>query len=103
MIDDLARRSRLRTQPAILESGEPRMIVLNGVRHVYRVGSQGVRAVDGVDLSVESGTVTCLLGPSGSGKSTLLHLIGGVEPCQEGQIAVDDWQVSQLSAAELAR
>ena len=79
------------------------MIVLNGVRHVYRVGSQTVRAVDGVDLSIESGTVTCLLGPSGSGKSTLLHLIGGIEPCQQGQIAVDDWRVSQLSAAELAR
>jgi ABC-type lipoprotein export system ATPase subunit len=79
------------------------MIVLNGVRHVYRVGSQDVRAVDGVDLSIESGTVTCLLGPSGSGKSTLLHLIGGVEPCQQGEIAVDDWRVSQLSAAELAR
>jgi ABC-type lipoprotein export system ATPase subunit len=79
------------------------MIVLNSVRHVYRVGSQGVRAVDGVDLSVESGTVTCLLGPSGSGKSTLLHLIGGIEPCQQGQVAVDDWAVSQLSAADLAR
>src|SRR5436190_7955667 len=97
------RGGRLRTQPAGSESGEHRMIVLNGVRHVYRVGSQGVRAVDGVDLSIESGTVTCLLGPSGSGKSTLLHLIGGVEPCQQGEIAVDDWRVSQLSAAELAR
>jgi putative ABC transport system ATP-binding protein len=79
------------------------MIVLSGVRHVYRVGSQAVRAVDGVDLSLESGTVTCLLGPSGSGKSTLLHLIGGVERCQQGQIAVDDWVVSRLTATELAR
>lgn len=79
------------------------MIVVSGVRHVYRVGSQGVRAVDGVDLSIESGTVTCLLGPSGSGKSTLLHLIGGVEPCQQGGITVDEWPVSRLSVADLAR
>ncbi len=79
------------------------MIVLSGVRHVYRVGSQTVRAIDGVDLSVEHGTVTCLLGPSGSGKSTLLHLVGGVERCQQGEITVDHWLVSRLSAPDLAR
>jgi putative ABC transport system ATP-binding protein len=79
------------------------MITLQGVTHVYRVGSQYVRAIDALDLVIPSGTVTCVLGPSGSGKSTLLHLIGGVERCQEGVITVDEWVVSQLGAAELAR
>jgi putative ABC transport system ATP-binding protein len=79
------------------------MITLQGVTHVYRVGSQYVRAIDALDLVIPSGTVTCVLGPSGSGKSTLLHLIGGVERCQEGVITVDEWVVSRLGAAELAR
>ncbi len=79
------------------------MIELAGVTHEYRAGPQVVRAVDGIDLSIPSGTVTCLFGPSGSGKSTLLHLIGGIERCQHGRIVVDDWTVSQLDAAQLAR
>src|SRR5947209_7504858 len=79
------------------------MIALRGVRHLYRVSDQTVPAIVGLDLIIESGAVCCLLGPSGSGKSTLLHLIGGVERCQQGEVAVDDWGVSTLSAAELAR
>jgi ABC-type lipoprotein export system ATPase subunit len=79
------------------------MITLQDVSHVYRIGQSQVRAVAGVDLTIPTGSVTCLLGPSGSGKSTLLHLIGGVERCQAGQIVVDDWPVSTLAAADLAR
>jgi len=79
------------------------MITLQGVTHSYRVGSQHVRAIDALDLVIPSGTVTCVLGPSGAGKSTLLHLIGGVERCQEGVITVDEWVVSRLGPAELAR
>ena len=79
------------------------MITLQGVTHIYRVGQTQVRAVDAVDLTIPSGSATCLLGPSGSGKSTLLHLIGGVERCQAGHIAVDEWPVSTLGAADLAR
>ncbi len=82
---------------------KPSMIVLHDVHHTYRVGSQAVRAVDGIDLTIDSGAVTCLLGPSGSGKSTLLHLIGGIERCQQGEISVDQWLVSRLPPPELAR
>jgi len=79
------------------------MISLSGVSHAYRMGRGAVRALDRVDLSVPTGSITALLGPSGSGKSTLLHLIGGIERCQAGQVVVDDWPVSTLGAADLAR
>jgi putative ABC transport system ATP-binding protein len=79
------------------------MIEVVGLTHVYRVGRQGVRAINGVDLAIPDGTSASLLGPSGSGKSTLLHLIGGVEQCQQGLIAVDQWRVSTLARADLAR
>ncbi|HEY7062954.1 MAG TPA: ABC transporter ATP-binding protein [Chloroflexota bacterium] len=79
------------------------MIALSGVSHAYRMGRAAVRALDRVELTIPSGSVTALLGPSGSGKSTLLHLIGGIERCQSGQIAVDDWAVSSLDPGALAR
>jgi ABC-type lipoprotein export system ATPase subunit len=79
------------------------MISLSGVSHAYRMGRGAVRALDRVELSIPSGSVTALLGPSGSGKSTLLHLMGGIERCQDGQVVVDDWTISSLGPAELAR
>src|SRR5918911_2783895 len=79
------------------------MIALSGVSHAYRMGRGAVRALDRVNVSIPSGSVCALLGPSGSGKSTLLHLIGGIERCQAGQVVVDDWTVSSLGPAELAR
>jgi ABC-type lipoprotein export system ATPase subunit len=79
------------------------VISLRGVSHLFRIGRGEVRAVNGVDLAIPTGSVTCLLGPSGSGKSTLLHLIGGVERCQAGDIVVDEWPVSRLGASDLAR
>ena len=79
------------------------MITLADVAHVYPVGTQAVRALDGIELTLADGTLTCLFGPSGSGKSTLLHLIGGIERCQQGEITVDSWRLNALDAADLAR
>ena len=49
----------------------------------------GVRALQGVDLSIERSSVTCIIGPSGSGKSTLLRCLNGLEDTDEGCITVD--------------
>ncbi|NBB16801.1 ATP-binding cassette domain-containing protein [Caulobacter sp. SLTY] len=53
-----------------------------------------IRALDGVDLTLEAGTITCLLGPSGSGKSTLLRLIAGLEKAEGGEITIGGKAVS---------
>lgn len=54
----------------------------------------GQRVVDGVDLSVAPGQVTCLLGPSGCGKSTTLRMIAGVEAPDQGRIVIDGLEVA---------
>ena len=52
-------------------------VSLQGVSCHFGTGAQAVRAVDGVDLSIEAGEFFTLLGPSGSGKTTVLRMIGG--------------------------
>jgi putative ABC transport system ATP-binding protein len=62
-----------------------------------------VRAVDGVDLTVEQGEALSIMGPSGCGKSTLLHLLGGLERPDAGTLTLGDQQVDRLSEAAWAR
>src|SRR5581483_8204572 len=96
-------RCTLDGDPVVAVAWARRVIALSGVSHAYRMGREAVRALDRVELRIPSGSVTALLGPSGSGKSTLLHLIGGIERAQAGQIVVDEWTVSSMGSAELAR
>ncbi|WP_102509669.1 ABC transporter ATP-binding protein [Sanguibacter massiliensis] len=62
------------------------LVTLQNVSKVYPVGEQEVRALDGVDLSIEAGAFTVVLGPSGSGKSTALNLLGGMDTPTSGRI-----------------
>ena len=64
-------------------------IRLENVGKFYEQGEVTIRAVDGVDLTVEKGEFSALAGPSGSGKSTLLNLIGGLDKPDQGQIYID--------------
>ena len=62
-----------------------RGLSLEGISHRY----DDVVAVDGIDITVHTGEMVCLLGPSGCGKSTVLRLAAGLEQLQRGQISID--------------
>ena len=70
---------------------DPAVLTVEGVSRAY--GER--RAVVEVDLTLEAGRITCLLGPSGSGKSTLLRLIAGLEPVDAGVIRAGDQLLSR--------
>jgi putative ABC transport system ATP-binding protein len=72
---------------------------LEGVHKEYRLSGSTVRAVDGIDLTIEAGSRVAIIGPSGCGKSTLLGLIGGLEQPTAGKIWVGENEVSALSDA----
>ena len=68
----------------------------------YKSGASQVTALDDVNLTLESGSFTAIVGASGSGKSTLLHLLGGVDRPTSGNIFIEDTDISTLNMEELA-
>ena len=66
------------------------------LRKIYGSGNTEVRALDGVNLSVEKGEFVAVVGTSGSGKSTLLHMLGGLDRPTSGTVTVDGRELSAL-------
>jgi putative ABC transport system ATP-binding protein len=67
------------------------------------MGSEVVRALDGVDLVVERGSMVAIMGRSGSGKSTLLSILGGLDRPDEGQVVLDGVDITRLNGRALTR
>ena len=67
----------------------------------YGAGDTLVKALDGVDLSVENGEFVAIVGTSGSGKSTLLHMLGGLDRPTSGSVSVDGQELFSLKDEEL--
>jgi putative ABC transport system ATP-binding protein len=78
------------------------LIELTEVTKRYRVGEQEIRALDGIDLKIESGEYCAIIGPSGSGKSTLMHLLGCLDTPTTGRMVIDGIDVSHASDGRLA-
>ena len=79
------------------------MIKLVALHRHFQVGDQVVRALDGIDLTIEDGEYLSIMGPSGSGKSTLLNMLGLLDRPTSGHYYLDEKDTSSLSEAELAR
>lgn len=79
------------------------LLELEGVRKIYRVGEQEIRALDGIDLHIDEGEFVAIIGPSGSGKSTLMHLLGCLDTPTEGRMSVCGEDLSRAGSDALAR
>ena len=66
------------------------------LKKYYGAGDTLVKALDGVDLSVENGEFVAIVGTSGSGKSTLLHMLGGLDWPTSGSVTVDGQEIFSL-------
>ena len=71
------------------------------LRKFYGSSDTQVKALDGVDLSVENGEFVAIVGTSGSGKSTLLHMLGGLDRPTSGAVLVDGKDIFSLKDEEL--
>jgi len=79
----------------------PPLIQLHGVTKRYDGADRP--ALTSIDLEIETGRITAVMGPSGGGKSTLLNLVGGLDRPTGGEIIVDGVRVDRLSEAAAAR
>jgi putative ABC transport system ATP-binding protein len=72
------------------------------VTKVYRMGDQEVHALRGVNIEIAAGEYVSIMGPSGSGKTTLFNMIGGLDKPSSGKVYIEEVDVAQLDAYELA-
>ena len=73
------------------------------VRKTYRMGTVEVRAVDGMDFTIERGELCVIVGPSGAGKTTVLNMLGGMDSATSGTILLDGREVSAMGERELTQ
>lgn len=76
------------------------------LKHVYKffdVAGNKIVANDDINLSIKEGELVIIVGASGAGKTTLLNLIGGMDTISEGEIRVDEKNLSNMSQKELTK
>lgn len=78
------------------------LIELRGVTKTYQTGAKTFTALDGIDLTIDQGEFTAIVGRSGSGKSTLINMITGIDEPTSGEVIVALTPVHQLNQEQLA-
>lgn len=77
------------------------ILKIKNLRKIYGTGETQVKALDGIDLTVERGEFVAIVGSSGSGKTTFLNMVGGLDVPTSGEIIVDQKKIQELSDDEL--
>ena len=81
---------------------EENVVRTRNVKKVFIMGNVSLEALKGINLEIKRGEYISIMGPSGSGKSTLFNMIGGLDKPTDGKIYIDEVDVAQLDAYELA-
>ncbi|MDO4322206.1 MAG: ABC transporter ATP-binding protein [Lachnospiraceae bacterium] len=77
------------------------LLLTENLKKYYEMGENTVKALDGINLSVEKGEFLAIVGKSGSGKSTLLHMLGGLDVPTSGKVIVEGRDISGMTRDEL--
>ena len=78
------------------------IVRVTNVTKTFKLGKIDVQALKGIDLKISKGDYISIMGPSGSGKSTLFNMIGGLDKPSSGKVFIDEVDIAQLDAYELA-
>lgn len=77
------------------------ILITKQLKKIYGKGENAVKALNGVDLSIEPCEFVAIVGTSGSGKSTLLHMLGGLDQPTSGTVIVDGHELTRLNSNDL--
>lgn len=77
------------------------IVEIRQLKKYFKDGPEEVKALDGIDLSIEKGKFTAIVGASGSGKTTLLNTIAGLYEPTEGTVIVDGLDLSKMTEEQL--
>ena len=78
------------------------IVRVSNVTKDFTMGKSMVHVLKGIDLEIKTGEYISIMGPSGSGKTTLFNMIGGLDKPTTGSVFIDEIDISQLDAYELA-
>ncbi len=78
------------------------IVRVSNVSKTFQLGKVPVHALKGIDLEITAGNYISIMGPSGSGKTTLFNMIGGLDKPTSGKVFIDEIDIAQLDAYELA-
>ena len=74
---------------------------LKDVTKTYKMGEVEIKAVDGIDFSVQKGEFVVIVGPSGAGKTTVLNILGGMDRATSGEIWIDGIDIGKYTNRQL--